>query len=111
MLNETPDCPLHTVLIPEMVPLLPGNGLTVIFKEEACPFPQLLVPVTVMIPDNAEVPKSTVMELLFCVTILAPEGRVQRYPVALAIGGTVYTTLFWPWQTVLSPVIVPAVAG
>ncbi|MPM43280.1 hypothetical protein SDC9_89953 [bioreactor metagenome] len=59
-----------------IVPAAATKGVTVIASDEAAPLLQGLVPITVMLPDVAEVPKSTVM--LFDVLVpVAPDGSVQ----------------------------------
>jgi hypothetical protein len=57
-----------------------GIGLTVTGKfGDTVPFPQELVPRTVMLPETAEGLKLTVMELVFPpLTMLAPAGTVQE---------------------------------
>jgi hypothetical protein len=66
---------------------LAGIGFTVTAKlGDTIPFPQELVPITVMIPEAAVGVKSTVMERVFAPpTIFTPVGTVHVYPVALAI--------------------------
>jgi hypothetical protein len=70
------------------------------------------VPDTVIVPETALPEKSTVIELVFApLTIVAPGGKVQLYPVAPEIAGTVKVTPVCPWQTGEVPVIAPAAAG
>lgn len=79
---------------------------------ETAPVPQLLLPVTVTVPETADKVKSTVIEGLFApLTMLAPAGSVQLYEVANKIGVTEKTTPDFPLQIVFGPVIVPASPG
>ena len=90
-----------------------GLGSIVRLKSgDTVPEPQGLVPVTVIIPETALSSKSTVMfAVLAPEAIVAPEGNVQSYPVALAIGATENATPIDPVQTNVGPVIVPASPG
>ena len=113
MLYETPVAPAQTDAGPVIIPAAAGNGLTVTAKAgEAAPFPQPLVPETVMFPDTAPVPKLTV---IFLVpepdAMTAPAGSVQVYDVALRISLHEYATPFVPAQTDAVPVTGPAAFG
>jgi len=67
-----------------------GIGLTVIASDEAIPLPQALVPLTLILPDIAVFEKLTVIELVLApAVIVAPVGKVQLYPVAFVMAGTV----------------------
>ncbi|MPM43279.1 hypothetical protein SDC9_89952 [bioreactor metagenome] len=65
-----------------------GFIFTVTGNVETAPSPQGLVPITVILPDVAEVPKSTAMLSVVLVPV-APVGKVQTYEVAFVIAGTV----------------------
>ena len=64
--------------------------MTVTFKSgDGAPFPQELVPKTLIIPDTAESVKSTIIVLvLLPLTMITPAGKVQVYPVAFVMEGT-----------------------
>ena len=59
-----------------IVPAVAGNGLTVIAFVEIPPSPHEFVPLTVIFPETAEVPKLTVIEFVVLVPV-APVGKVQ----------------------------------
>jgi hypothetical protein len=67
-----------------IIPGLPGNGLTVTARDaDIGPLPQALVAFTKMLPETADIEKSTTMfGVLAPATMLAPEGSIQLYPVA-----------------------------
>ena len=75
----TPVAFTQTEAEPVMVPAAAGKGFTVTAKAgDAVPFPQLLVPATVMLPDTAVAPKLTVMLFVPApVAMVAPAGRVH----------------------------------
>jgi hypothetical protein len=102
---------IQTVAGPEMAGT--GNGLTVTAKPgEGSPFPQTLVPYTVICPETAVAPKLTVMVLVPAPeVIVAPAGSVQLYVLALGIDGTVYMYPVPLMQTCAGPVMVPPVEG
>ena len=53
---------------------------------DVSPVPQAFVPTTVIIPDEAVAEKSTIMLFVFAPeAIVAPEGKLQLYPVALGM--------------------------
>ena len=70
------DWPAHIVVVPEIAPAAAGNGVTVMGKVDADPSPQELIPFTVILPEVAEIPYSTVI-LLDVLVPVAPPGRVQ----------------------------------
>ena len=90
-----------------------GAALCTVTKNtEEVPLPQVFAPATDIFPVTAPTLKSTVMELVPAPdAIVAPEGNVQLYEVALAIAGTVYTTPVNPGHTVAVPEIEPAAEG
>ena len=60
---------------------------------EALPVPQALMAETVILPDVAEVEKSTVMLFVFAPEVMVdPAGNDQLYPVAPATAATEYVT-------------------
>ena len=69
--------PAHIAVDPVAVIVgVAGFTFTVIGNEETAPSPQEFVPLTVMFPEPADVPKSTVM--LFVVLVpVAPVGNVH----------------------------------
>ena len=83
-----------------------GNG------GEGIPFPQMLLPKTVIFPETADVPKSTVMLLVPApVATVAPGGKLQRYTDVFGITGVEYATPKELLQTLEEPVIFPAADG
>ena len=78
-LNTTPPEPAHTEDGPLMVPAAEGSGLTVTANAgERVPFPQLLVPATVIFPDADPGPKLTVIFLVPAPeAMVAPVGRAH----------------------------------
>ena len=55
---------------------------------DSTPFPQALVPYTVISPDDAVELKFTVILLVLLPAVIdAPVGSVHKYPVALFIAG------------------------
>ena len=68
--------PWQTLVKPEIVPAATGKGFTVMAKTEESLMPQLLLPFTLILPETAEVPKLTVIELLVLDPI-APLGNVH----------------------------------
>jgi hypothetical protein len=89
-LYVTPVCPWQTVWLPVMEPAAAGSGLTVIGKfSDGVPLQLPLVPYTLILPLLAVLEKFTVILLVFVPAVMeAPEGRLQTYPVALAMAGT-----------------------
>jgi hypothetical protein len=85
--------------------------MTVTANELAVPLKQLLVGVTVTLPELA-VPQLTVMEVVLCpLATVAPDGTDQLYPVVPLTGAMEYTTPLTLEQTVFNPLIEPASAG
>ena len=66
------------------MPGFPGSGFTFTGKSaETGPSPQLLVVCTEMMPETADIEKSTTMELVLAPdTTVTPAGSIQLYPLA-----------------------------
>ena len=60
-LYDIPFCPWHTAALPVIAPGAGAVGLTVILKLDAPDVPQLLVAVTLSVPDVAPAPKETLL--------------------------------------------------
>ena len=90
-------------------------GRVSIFTEyagEAVPFPQVFHGITLIIPDTAVSEKLTVTDVVLSPDpIEAPEGRFQKYLVALATEAREKATPVVPWQTLSVPVSAPAKPG
>ena len=70
--------PSQTAAGPVIVPAFAGNGFTTTANVDGAPFPQLLVPVTIIFTDTAVGPKLTVILVVPApVAMVAPAGRVQ----------------------------------
>lgn len=87
-----------------------GNGFTVTLNAgDDVPAKHVLAPETVTDPETAPLLKLTSMEFVpLPDAIVAPDGKVQLYVVALVRAATEYATEFCPAQTVAVPVITPA---
>ena len=90
-----------------------GIGVTVTAKfGDIVPLPQLLFPATVILPDTAFREKLTVIFLVPApLAMVAPDGNVHEYAVALVISAHEYATPFVPLHTEEVPVTGPAAFG